>query len=256
MSGFSFKKWYLDAADDQGNVYIGYWVSLHWRSLTLYAYQHLWRTSQEGVKTQGGLTRQPTPFLENDKRLVWKPQNLNATWDSAAARLDQQLLKSEKGEIKWQCIQPKAKVNIELPRISFSGWGYTECIEITIPVWKLPFKTLYWGRAHSENHYLVWIKWESPTTQSLVWHNGQRGTDLIITGHQISSSDIRLKVGENTTLRQGKLISTIFQPFSKIKKLLPTRTFLADEQKWYSRGQLETKTNSEPAIIIHEKVTW
>jgi len=38
-SDFFLKKWYLDAADDRGNVYIGYWASLRWRELRLHGYQ-------------------------------------------------------------------------------------------------------------------------------------------------------------------------------------------------------------------------
>ena len=29
MSDFALDKWYMDAADDEGSVYIGYWAALH-----------------------------------------------------------------------------------------------------------------------------------------------------------------------------------------------------------------------------------
>lgn len=256
MKDFYLKKWYLDSADNQGNVYIGYLVSLKWRHLELHGFHHLWRTPSNGIQTQGGIAQQPLPAWENKNRLIWQPHSLTATWDSVADRIDETLLTTEQGEIKWQCTQPKAKAHIQLPQLSFTGWGYTECIDITIPVWELPFKNLYWGRCHSENHYLVWIQWDGSTKQHLIWHNGKRSTDFTITDTHVMGSDWQLKLGERIPLRQGKLISTVFQSYSKVTQLFPEATFLADEQKWYNLGQLESTTGSEPAVIIYEEVLW
>jgi hypothetical protein len=256
MTDFSLKKWYLDVADQRGNVYIGYHVSFQWRHLELHGYQHVWRTSEHGTQSQGGLTKQPLPVWENTHRLIWHPHHLTATWDSLADKIEETLWSTDQGEITWHCTQPKAHAHICLPHLTFSGWGYTECLEMTIPVWELPFDHLYWGRSHSENHYLVWIKWEGATTQQLVWHNGSRATDVTISATQIKGSDCQLILGENIPLRQGKLISTAFQPYHRVTRLLPEATFLADERKWCNLGQLESTTGSEPAVSIYEEVLW
>jgi hypothetical protein len=253
---FFLKKWYLDAADHQGNVYIGYHVALQWRHLELHGYQHVWRTSKNGMQTQAGLTKQPLPVWEDKHRLIWQPHHLTATWDSVADGIDETLYCTDQGEIMWHCTQPKAKAQIHLPHLSFSGWGYTEYIDMTIPVWELTFDHLYWGRCHSKNHYLVWIKWEGATTQQLMWHNGKRATDLTITSNDIRGSDCQLTLGVNIPLRQGKLISTVFQPYHHVTRLLPEATFLADEHKWYNLGQVESQTGSEPAVSIYEEVVW
>ncbi len=256
MKDFYLKKWYLDSADDQGNVYIGYFVSLQWRHLELHGYHHLWRTASNRMQTQGGLAKQPLPVWENTKRLLWQPHGLTATWDAVVHGLDETLLTIEQGEIKWHCTQPKAQAHIHLPHLSFHGWGYTECLDLTIPVWELPLKHLYWGRCHSENHYLVWIKWDGSTTQELIWHNGKRTTDLTITDTYIRGPDCQLTLGENLPLRQGQLNSTVFQPFRNVTRLLPEATFLAHEHKWYNLGQIESQTGSEPAVSIYEEVIW
>jgi hypothetical protein len=256
MKDFCLKKWYLDAADQQGNVYIGYLVSLQWRHLELHGYHHVWRTSGNGVQTRGGLVKQPLPAWENKKRLIWQPHHLTATWDSLAESIAETLLTTDQGEIKWQCLQPKAKAHISLPQLSFRGWGYTECLEVTLPVWELPLNKLYWGRCHSENHYLVWIKWDGPTTQHLLWHNGKRSTDWTLSDTHVRGSDWQLTLGEPVPLRQGKLLSTVFQPYSSLTQLLPEATFFADEQKWYTVGQFKSTTGIEPAIIVYEEVVW
>jgi len=253
---FALKKWYLDAADQQGNVYIGYYVALRWRHLELHGYQHVWRTPENGTRSQGGLTKQPLPVWENAHLLTWQPHHLTATWDSAAEEIDEILYCSDQGEITWHRTQPKAKAQIHLPHLTLSGWGYTEWLEVTIPAWELPFNHLYWGRCHSEHHYLVWIKWEGATSQQLVWHNGTRSTDVTITTTHIRGSDCQLTLGENIPLRQGKLISTVFQPYHHITRLLPEATFLADERKWYNLGQVECQTGSELAASLYEEVLW
>jgi len=255
-SDFSLKKWYLDAADDQGNVYIGYWVSLRWRELRLHGYQQLWHTLQSGVKTQGGLTKQPPPAWQSDNQLRWQLKTAKAVWDSAAHGIHETLMSTDQGDVRWQCTQPKAKANIQLPLLSFTGWGYTECIDITIPVWELPFTTLYWGRCHTANHYLVWMKWDGVMSNNLIWHNGRRSTDWVMTNHLIKGSDFHLTIDNPIPLRQGRLISTVFSSFDKLIKLFPKSTFLADEHKWYSQGRFDTQTSSEPATIIYEVVFW
>lgn len=256
MSDFILKKWYLDAADDQGNVFIGYWASLQWKKIILHGYQLIQRSQKGGIKTQGGFTKQPEPFFENDHHLIWQPKNLKSSWKSSDDSINEVLFKSNKGDIKWRCLQPKAKTRIQLPDLSFEAEGYTELIEIKIPVWDLPFKTLYWGRAHSENHYLIWIKWDGATKQNIVWFDGKRSNDLEITNDLIYGSNFQLKLGENIPLRQGELISTIFKPFTKIVKLFPKSTFLADEHKWFNQGIIMANSISEPATIIYEKVLW
>ncbi|MGO8950411.1 MAG: hypothetical protein ACLQUY_22670 [Ktedonobacterales bacterium] len=253
---FHLKKWYLDGADDQGNVYIGYQISLRWRNLQLHGYQHLWRTPQHGVKTRGGLTEQPAPVWEDQNRLIWQPDSLQASWDTVDDSIEETLYSTDHGEIRWQCTQPRADMSVHSPHFSFKAWGYTECIDMTIPVWKLPFKTLYWGRCHSKNHCLVWIEWSGATEQNVVWHNGRRSTGVVIEDGRISGPDFAVKLGEDIPLRQGPLISTVFKSFGNVTKLLPRATFLADEHKWYNRGQLETASSSEPAVTIYEEVFW
>jgi len=255
MSGFSLKKWYLDAADDQGNVFIGYWISLHWRALSLSGYQYLWHSPGEGVITQSEMTRQPEPVWQGPDYLIWQNKNLNASWKSLAESIEKTII-SDRGEIEWHCLQPKAKSKIELPQFCFTGLGYAEYIKINYPIWNLPFKTLFWGRTHSENHYLVWLKMEESDNLNIVWYDGKPDTSLVISDTQILGSGFSLELGNNIPLRKGKFISTVLRPFENIVKLFPKKTFIFDEQKWHNLGILKTGETSEKAITIYEKVTW
>jgi hypothetical protein len=255
MTEFSLKKWYMDAADGQGNVFIGYWVALHWRSLALSGYQYLWHTPGKDINTQTEFSKQPEPVWQSPDSLSWQLKNLNARWISMGSGIEK-TIKLGKGEIEWRCIQPKAKAKIELSQFAISGWGYTEYININVPIWKLPFHTLHWGRTHSDNHYLAWIKLEGIIELNTVWLDGQPDNSLTISDRQIHGSGFNLELGENTPLRGGKVISTVLSPYKYFIKLFPKNAFLMDEQKWYNLGMLKTDNTIEKAISIYEKVTW
>jgi|WetSurMetagenome_2_1015567.scaffolds.fasta_scaffold78123_2 hypothetical protein len=255
MQKFSLKKWYLDAADDQGNVYIGYYVLLKWGKFELNGLQHLWRFPGD-IETQTDITRQSAPGYERKDRLVWKPRGFEGIWESVGEPVKATLLDVEEGKIVWQCTQPKARASVNSTKLSFSGWGYTECIDITVPVWKLPFKTLYWGRCHTNNHYLVWIKWEGKTKQNWIWLDGKCSHDFVIEANKISGDDFLLELGKNVPLREGKIGSTILQPFRNLTRFLPKTVLSLDERKWYCMGILHSKSEVEPAIVIYEKVSW
>lgn len=256
MPDFALRKWYLDVADDKGDVYIGYSVSMKWGRFELDGFQHLWRSFPKGVETQTRIARQPVPEYKANDRLIWRPNGVQAVWESVCEPIKETLLDTEAGRIEWLCTQPKARASVNSSRLSFSGWGYTECIDITVPVWRLPFKTLYWGRCHTNDHYLVWIRWDGKTRQSLIWLDGKCSQDYNIEDGRIVGPSFVLKLGEDVPLRQGMIASTIFQPFSRIVRGLPRTTFMVDERKWYSKGILETGLKAESAVVIYEEVRW
>jgi hypothetical protein len=209
-----------------------------------------------GIKTQSGMTKQPLPSWKTKNQLIWNTGQIQGTWLSLTGDLKETLLHTQQGEVSWHCTQPKADASILLSDLSFKGWGYTECIDITIPVWKLPFIGLYWGRCHTQNHYLVWIKWEGDTQKSLLWHNGIVQEDTIITDTLIQGNDIYLELPKGVTLRQGNLLSTVLQPFTDIIYFIPKTALMLDESKWYGNSILKTKNSCEPATVIFEKVLW
>ncbi len=250
MPNFSLQKWYLDIADDKGDVYIGYCVYLKWGAIELNGFQHLWHSPETGIETQMKFTKQSAPEYKAKDQLIWQPNGMDAIWESVGKPIKETLLDVEDGKIVWQCTQPRARASINSSKLSFSGWGYTECLDITIPVWKLPFKTLYWGRCHTNNHYLVWIKWDGKTKQNSIWLDGKCSQDFVIEDNEIVGSDFLLRLGENVPLRQGEISSTIFQPFGNIIKTLPKTIFSVDESKWYNKGILETDAEVESAVPL------
>jgi hypothetical protein len=256
MADFCLKKWYVDIADNAGHVYIGYCVYLKWGHFEINGYQNLWRSPEKGIRTETKVARVRAPDYDGADRLIWQPSGLMATWESAAEPIAETLLETDDGRIIWLCTQPKAQASITSSGLRFSGWGYTECIDITIPVWKLPFRTLYWGRCHTDHHCLVWIKWCGRTNKSLIWFDGQFSQDFLIADDRVEGSRFTLTLRESTPLRQGKIGSTIVRPLGGILKALPRTILSIDERKWYCNGVLNTDSKAEPATTIYEKVSW
>ncbi len=256
-SGFWLKKWYLDAADERGNVYIGYWGEVRWKTLSLHYYEHLWRSGVGKLASKAAFSSRPEPAWADDRRLCWDMPEVRAEWISVGeAPLSERLLTTDHGEIRWRCLQPKARAVIKLPNLAFEGWGYTECLELTVRPWKFPWKRLYWGRSHSDHHYLVWIRWDGPASQSRLWHDGRCTTQFELSQAGLSSGAIALQIQEHDTLRQGLIRSTVFHSLGKVASLVPTRALLVDEHKWFGRGRIMADGLSEPATAIYEEVLW
>jgi hypothetical protein len=249
MQNFYLKKWYMDAADKKGNVYIGYHAQLKWKFLNLHYYSHLFRSANGKATTNSGFIRKNQPAIRG-KMLSWNTKGFSGKWASQAKPVEEIILSNGKGSILWKCLQPKAGVEIESDELSFRGLGYTECIEITLPVWEVPVKALHWGRFLSKKNYLIWINLEG-IGKSIAYCNGKRCSNFSVTSRQVKGKDFALTMGKRSVLRKGKIGATVFQKLSLLK-MLPRKPLMMDENKWVAQGKLF----NEEGTAIFEKVLW
>ncbi len=256
-SGFWLRKWYLDAADERGNVYIGYWAAVRWKKLSLHYYEHMWRTPEAGMASRSAFKLTTAPAWQSGTRLSWKTTEASAEWiSSCGAAINERLLETPHGCIDWHCCLPKARASIELPGLAFSGWGYAECLVMSVPAWELPLSRLYWGRAHSQDHYMVWIQGDGLTRSSLLWHDGQCDTRFDLSPRSVTAGAISLQVDNCWTLRKGPIRSTVFRPLGKLLAKVPARALLVDEHKLAGTGVIVADGESQPATAIYEEVRW
>jgi hypothetical protein len=84
---------------------------------------------------------------------------------------------------RWNCLTPKAVVtkmrNGEIGKTRDGsavsrGIGYVEHLQIETGGPNLPFRDLWWGRAHAGESSLVWIQWGRGRELSLLLENGAR----------------------------------------------------------------------------------
>ena len=181
---FRLIKWYLDVVTPDGDAVIAYAARLRWGALSL-PWASAWRsrpgypleerTTTRGVQAPGG----------GPVRLGWR----NATLDVAgewrrlsppppSPPIRRTLHEDRHGTIRWSCRMPRARATFRWGAETLRGLGYAERLELTIPPWRLPFRSLRWGRYISRAHAAVWIAWDGapgPGTiqpRSWVWLDG------------------------------------------------------------------------------------
>ncbi len=76
-------------------------------------------------------------------------------------RLRKPLFQNEQGWADWKVWTPLAEVKLHFRNgkktTELIGTGYIDFVRMTIPFWKLPFQSLYWGRMHSPASWSVFL---------------------------------------------------------------------------------------------------
>jgi len=89
----------------------------------------------------------------------------------------------EQLRVRWNCLAPKATVtringdavgNTATSGAAPRGLGYVEHLRMETDRPELPFRELWWGRAHAGESSLVWIRWGRGRELSLLLENGAR----------------------------------------------------------------------------------
>ena len=178
-------KWYLDAVFPDGTVWFGYRARLGlWRCPAI-----PWASGCEvlpngSMRTVSrlGWKEWSEPRLENGQ-WVWKsPDGFHARWEPSGRGVDAALASDDRLRVRWNCLAPKATVTRinggQSGRAGGSavsrGVGYVEHLRIDAEGPGLPFRELAWGRAHTAESSLVWIRWGRGRELSLLLEIGTR----------------------------------------------------------------------------------
>jgi hypothetical protein len=256
-SAFRLTKWYLDCVSQSGDAAILYVSELQWRRLRLH-YTAL-------LELHGGLLETRTSM----RRCIVRTDGYaclyldapaiaaRGTWSAEQAALEEGLFRSDEGEVRWDCVQPKASVTIELGGHSLAGLGYAERLTLTIPPWRLPLRRLQWGRFLSEDASIVWIDWAGDFSGRWIWRNGERLQASIVDESRIGfARDETLSLDRKTTLREGQLGTTILPAAPALRRFFPRAIFGVKEHKWLSTGEYERGSRRSKGWAIHEVVDW
>lgn len=241
--------------DNQGRVFIGYDARLHWKALKLGYRGFIIYQESQGVLEKGEFLFKEEPIARGDKKIFYRFGDVNGCWVREGESVEETLLVSEQGKIAWSCIQPRSDVTLTYESELFSGKGYLEKISLTIPPWKLPIQELYWGRFHSAQNTLVWIRWVGSQPNVWIYHNSKRVSGTV-TEERISFGNCMLDLNNSVILRNDSVGNTLFRGFQNLMKLFPTRILNLKETKWAGQGVLKSGDYFEVGTVIHEKVVW
>lgn len=260
-SSFRLQKWYLDAVDHDGQVFIGYWAILRWGWLNLYYQGYLHQRSGEPTIHVNRFRRSASP-VELEDRIDWRVPGVDGHWQRRSPPIRRQLLNNEHGTVDWHAIMPSASASIHFQDGHLlNGLGYVEHLDMTIPPWKLPIQRLHWGRAISASEAVVWIRWESrthPLALALHCSGSNVSEPKLVEIHQESVilDDCRLELSDAIPLRSGIISQTVLHQLGWIKWFFPRSIQQLQETKWLSRSYLDCRRNSDVGWAIHEIVDW
>lgn len=254
-SAFSLVKWYLDCVTAAGDVAILYCAELHWRGTKL-AYNSILSVQDGAIASHASLGGYQLSSAD-DRILVEFPRlGVSGTWSADAQPFRRTVYESPAGSVEWNCLQPRSRVTVRVGAHELTGLGYAECLTLTLPPWKLPMRELRWGRFVSPEDSLAWIDWQGEYAASFAIHNGQARPTLAVSDCAVVLDGAALRMEESFTLRAGKLGSTVLPGTPALGRLLPRSLFHIEEQKWRSRGVLQTRERGSEGWIIHEVVHW
>ena len=250
----------MDAVDQEGRAFVGYHARLKWSLITIdYDGFTLLPKLTEGlqVKQKNNFASTNAPESAGDQ-IHWNCNGVTASWQQLDTSIEEILLSTDQGEIRWSCFFPKAHAILMVGNDRFAkALGYVEKITLTIPPWKIPIRELHWGRYLANDQTIIWIRWIGPVDKKIVFHNGRRIEGATITALQIQFDAYTLNLKNQRSLRKGTILSTIFSNFPKARKIFPQSIMNLKENKWSSEGKLFFNgAEISSGTSIHELVIW
>jgi len=252
---FSLVKWYLDCVTDLGDAVILYCADLQWRGIHA-AYSSVLSVIGQTVEAHSSMGRYRLSSTDAQILVELPRLKISGRWETSTPPFQHTVYKDASGSVLWNCLQPRSSVHLRLGDRELTGLGYAECLTVTLPPWQLPMRQLRWGRFVSPQDSLAWIDWQGPYSTSFAVHNGIRCETLSVSDSGLTVREADLCMEESFPLRSGRLGSTILPGAPALGKMLPRSLFNIEEQKWLSRGVLNTQDRASTGWVIHEVVHW
>jgi len=244
---FELSKWYGDCISECGEARIAYSADLRYGPVEL-SYSSL----LDGDRAEHFL--RSGRVADSERGLCWDGPGVSADWIRQDAPLQATVFESKEGSVVWNCVMPKGRACIN----GIRGLGYAEHLRITVVPWKLPIRTLRWGRFLTPDTTLIWIDWQGEHTVRIVFLNGERiEAGTIDDGGLILDNGARICFHDAQVVRRGSVGSTVLAAVPGINTIAPARMLLVDECKWKSRARMEAPGQAvREGWCIHEAVTW
>lgn len=247
-------KWYLDCITNAGDISIIYTGVVNWGPVRLH-YSSLLVTTDQVVRTSHSVRPQSEPAIDREI-LRWQSGALGVkgVWEPDTPEVHETIFASGAGTIEWHCLMPRARTRIH----NRSGLGYAERLDITIAPWKLPLRTLRWGRFATPSDWIVWIDWIGDFSRRLVYRNGLLTSTSLLEDCRIEFPDgASLTMDDSLVLRQGPIGATALSVIPGVRSTFPARLLEVNECKWRSRARLGRPGSSTvEGWAIHERVEW
>ena len=256
---FTLKKWYLDVTAPDGSYLIFYLGQLIFKSVNVGFSHRLGGGRLAKLSSGPKLTVRSAPDIDaHGKVVIAEPgSDLSAEWIPDGASSSHTLFSSATGEVRWNCLQPAARVTVNHEGSLHVGRGYVEHLTLTLPPWDLGLEHLDWGRYVSDADQVTWIRWRGDHPLELAIVNGEVSSRVSVNGDRVLVGDRTLHLADTHVIRDGKLGSTVLNKLPGLLPLAPLQILRLHERKWLSRGRLNAPDGSaSDGWAIHEQVAW
>lgn len=265
QASFHLKKWYFDGVDAEGRALIAYSAVLHWHGVRVPYASYLYLSAPGDCRMISRLQNVAEPELSGGT-IRWRDDkfSLEGIWESASPPLRLRLYEGPEGFLDWHCLQPASRCQIRLGgEKPIEGWGYVECLEMTLPPWQLGLTALRWGRFAHPDMPMVWIDWQGERTRRWIFAKDQLLAGGTVNDTVIASPEreMTLKLENPVVIEEkekmGEVVRALTAFLPGIDRLAPLRFLRAKEIKWRSEGTLQWI--GQPPLqgsVIHELVTF
>ena len=252
---FRLHKWYMDAVFGDGAAFIGYAARARICGVPLRHTSVL--MAPPSGRAAERVARAPCPVFHGNV-LQWKAPRLGVEghWRGVGSCISRTLLESDEGTIQWRCCLPRADARVTIGEECLRGAGYAEELLMTIAPWRMPFRSLRWGRFFSPNHTVVWIDWRDGLERTWVFHNAAWDAGARVDDYFLQLSAGTLQIQRVAPLRDASIADTAFGRARFLKRLLPNGWSAARETKFLSPATLTCGTATEIGYALHEVCTW
>lgn len=257
---FALEKWYLDLVDAPGNAMIGYTARIRSGRLSA-GYASCLVSAPDRPPIDVTTIRNVQHPELRDRRLTWHcpSLDLDGEWTAEAPPIGCTLLETEAGSIQWSCLLPRARGTVRMGAEELTGYGYVECLRLTLPPGQLPFNTLRWGRHVSDRHSVVWIEWEGASARRAIWLDGvdQPGARVTPIGLTELSEGRSLQFAGSRTLRDRPVLGAVGEALPGFARRLAGPLATMREHKRLDRSSVMKRGLAlDHGWTIHEEVTW
>ena len=241
MDRFVLTKWYLDSVDAGGRSAILYSTALSWgRARVGWHGASICDPGQRAVH-RNSVKPMPLPQRDGD-RLTWCADPLECTvaCTPSVPPFAQRLLERADGVLEWRCEAPAARVDVTLADAPpLFGFGYVECLSLTLLPWRLPIDEMRWGRWVSDDgrRSLVWIDWKGPRPRTDAYLDGRPVPSPVVGDREVHAGGVRLTLAPRRPLYSRSLGSAL-AGLGPVLKLLPASWRDLEDAKWICRARL------------------
>jgi len=256
VPGFNLDKWYFDLVTPSGQCWIGYCARLELGPLRLTCAMELTGGPERVARGRRSLVGAGWP-CEAGGGVSWRCDALKTDggWQGMDPAFERTLLRTSRGEVVWRSAVPRGRALLKVGGTVLEGLGHCERMSLSMAPWALPITVLHWGRWHSDEGSLVWIRWEGAQPLTLVLRDGAEVLGCSVAPGRVGGDGWELSLDRSTVLRDGPLGRTVLDGIPGLDRLAPAAMLGTTETKWLSRARM-SRLGQEPVEgwAIHELV--